>query len=323
MATFMAGLLLKDLREKKGLAMKQVCEGICSVSTLSRIEKGIQNPYYMVFTSLMTRLGCNPEKYYFSVTDREEFDFISQMRRIEELIYDRDFKEAVILLLPLEEKNAVKGNEPDDTTPAGSEGDKDNSAEKMKLQIIMTTRAIIDFNLTQNYSSVMDTLSKALLLTMPDFNEDKLEGYLLSTEEAKIVSWTACTYYELGEIDRSIRVFYKLKESIDRYYTDVHGITRIYTTVIYNLTKALGLQGRYTEVIELCDAGLHACIKNKSFYSAPSLAVNKGYALIKKGEVEEGKSLLIFAYGALKIHGEHKVAEILKQNAENEFGIRL
>lgn len=57
MALFHAGVILKRCREQKNLSQQRVCDGICDVSTLARIENGKSVPNNYTFQCLMERLG--------------------------------------------------------------------------------------------------------------------------------------------------------------------------------------------------------------------------------------------------------------------------
>ncbi len=323
MATFVAGVLLKELREKQGLTMKDVSEGICSISTLSRIEKGRQNPYHLIFARLMTRLGHNPKKFYFSVTSKEEFEFITDMRKIDKLIFDREFVEAESLLLPIEENKRARNSTVNAWADSKPEETDEQSVARLELQLIWTARAIIDFNLKKNFDEVEEILLKAIKLTIPFFQEDRIENYLLSTEEATIINWLGGVYYCLGNANKAIEVLYALKENIDRHNTSDFEKANVYGSLLHNLSKYLGLEKRHKEAIELSELGLLICRKTKMFRSAPYLMTNKAYSLFYLGQKELCKELLTNAYGTLCVHGEYKVAELLKTYVSQDLNIEI
>lgn len=51
------GIALSYYREKYGLSMTQVCEGICSPATMFRIEEGYREVDSLVSATLLSRIG--------------------------------------------------------------------------------------------------------------------------------------------------------------------------------------------------------------------------------------------------------------------------
>ena len=56
--------LLKELREAKGISQEELCEGICTRETLSRIEGGKRNPNKKKLFAMLKRMGVGRETYY-------------------------------------------------------------------------------------------------------------------------------------------------------------------------------------------------------------------------------------------------------------------
>lgn len=51
------GNVVRKCRLGKGITQEKLCEGVCSISTLSRIENGTHNPSRKVFTLLIEKMG--------------------------------------------------------------------------------------------------------------------------------------------------------------------------------------------------------------------------------------------------------------------------
>ena len=51
------GKLVGEIRKEKGIRQLELCQGICSVSMLSRIEQGKKEPDKMLLEALFERLG--------------------------------------------------------------------------------------------------------------------------------------------------------------------------------------------------------------------------------------------------------------------------
>ena len=69
MPQYSVGQAIRGFRERKGIIQSVLCEGICSVATLSKIENGQQNPSATVMEALLERLGQPIGLYNVPVTE--------------------------------------------------------------------------------------------------------------------------------------------------------------------------------------------------------------------------------------------------------------
>ena len=67
------GIALSYYREKYGLSMTQVCEGICSPATMFRIEEGYREVDSLVSATLLSR-RLKPVERCFNPRTHEECD---------------------------------------------------------------------------------------------------------------------------------------------------------------------------------------------------------------------------------------------------------
>ena len=66
------GMILKKLRKEQEIGQKDLCRGICSISTLSRIELGVREPEQILFESLITRLGKDSTKWELILAENDK-----------------------------------------------------------------------------------------------------------------------------------------------------------------------------------------------------------------------------------------------------------
>ncbi len=71
MAVYAIGRTIRAAREKAGLSQQALCEGICSLPTLSKIENGVQNPSRKTLQYISERLGIDLELFNVPVSDVE------------------------------------------------------------------------------------------------------------------------------------------------------------------------------------------------------------------------------------------------------------
>ena len=83
------GEAMKNRRLELRLTQDEVCEGICEVMTLSRLEHGRQTPAHNRIKALMQRLNMPDDRYYALLSEQEmELDntrreFLSRLGRFE------------------------------------------------------------------------------------------------------------------------------------------------------------------------------------------------------------------------------------------------
>lgn len=75
MSCYMIGDWIRTMRRYRGMTQKQLCDGICSIGTLSRIERGQQTPHGHTAEMLLSRLGLSAGRMLFlKSTDEMQID---------------------------------------------------------------------------------------------------------------------------------------------------------------------------------------------------------------------------------------------------------
>ena len=102
MYNYHIGEYIKRKREEKEIKQDELCYGICDRSTLSRIERGKQEPSYYILKALLQRLGISEDRCQI-LMGPQEFE-ISELQR--EIVADnvrKDFSSALKKIRRLEE----------------------------------------------------------------------------------------------------------------------------------------------------------------------------------------------------------------------------
>ena len=90
MSFFQLGFIIKNRREELQLSQEELADGICSVSTLSRIENGDRIPSKNNYEMLMQRLGYSAISMdYF--TDKTDFIMHELKFKIRHAYIEEDF----------------------------------------------------------------------------------------------------------------------------------------------------------------------------------------------------------------------------------------
>ena len=195
MYNYHIGEYIKRKREEKEIKQDELCYGICDRSTLSRIERGKQEPTYYILKALLQRLGISEDRCQILMGPQEVE--ISELQR--EIVADNvreDFSSALKKIRRLEELS--------------------QSAENPLLQqFVLRVRALAGYEKNgERYAYTHPVqrkiLIRALELTCPGITMENLDSFLLGEDEAKIINQIAITYSEEGDRRQAIEIYRQL-----------------------------------------------------------------------------------------------------------------
>lgn len=300
MALFQVDILIKQLRTNNGLTQEQLCEGICTKDALSRIERGLRRPDWFTFEKLMQRLGEDPNKYYTDIATKKDMQIIDTKINLKNLLRDKKDDEARTLIAELENTEDFK--------------------EGKNLQFLLKVKSALAFR-QKDYESMYNYAVEAIKITKPDFEEEKIDTYILFYDEIILINQISTALFFISSVEKATDTLLKLKASMDKCYADDDEKVKTYITILYNITKNLGLLKRYEESLEICDIGIVLCQKYQNAFLHPMLLFNKAYCLLYSGKKEEGINILQKVYALFL--GYDRLAELaeIESYVEKEFGI--
>lgn len=275
MKAYNIGLFIKKKREEQHIRQEDLCRGICDKSTLSRIERGKQEPSSGILGVLLQRLGINEDQLAVLLGPKD-FEISDLQKEIVALNSQREYEKAAEKIRRLEQLV-----EPTD---------------KITQQFILRCKALAYF--PEDYPASRDLLLQALSLTLPDFDFDRISDYLLGIEEIKILNQLANSYSEAGDRRFAIHIYRQLFEDPRKRLFNTETELTILPLLSYNYSRLLGLERRYEEEIEIATLGQQECIKYNKCRLLGGLLLNIACALHELGKNEESKSMLIDAYYA-------------------------
>ena len=84
--------ILKKMRKQQKISQQELSIGLCSISTLSRIESGEREPDQMLFDSIISRLGKDSAKWELILKENDK-KLLQKRNYIEYLIQVEEWKE--------------------------------------------------------------------------------------------------------------------------------------------------------------------------------------------------------------------------------------
>ena len=207
MRGILIGWIIKQTREEIGLTQEQLCEGICTPATLSRIENGKQAPSYNRMNALLQRLGLPENRYYALITQQEmEIERLQKSIINYSIRYDR-----------LEGEQKMQARHRAQMLLIELEGSMDKD-DHITRQFVLRTKAILGRE-DDNYvlEEQREILFEAIRLTVPGFDEEEIGCKIYSLNELKIIIQIAVNYAESGQHKKAIDLLGQLLKYVKRH----------------------------------------------------------------------------------------------------------
>ena len=300
MAVFQLGPILKARREELGLSQEDLADGICAVPTLSRIENGERMPTKNHFEMLMQRLGYSAMSMDF-FTDKQDF-----------IIHELKFKTRqayVAKNYPLARKYMEE-----------LEGILDKPT-KIDRQFVLLHEIMLNEGKYSNME-MLEQFEVAIQLTCPKYKSNYIPR-VLSYDEIILLNNIAICYETAGDSERAISILTVLKEYYDHHVISIEEALRTQPMVLYNLSKFLGLCGRYDECIEICDQGIRIARTTGRCTLLGKTLFNRAWALIQRnrtGDKDIAEKTLRHAIYYSYAMENQQLTETMKNFYEETYG---
>lgn len=299
MKAYNIGLFIKKKREEQHIRQEDLCRGICDKSTLSRIERGKQEPSSGILGVLLQRLGINEDQLAVLLGPKD-FEISDLQKEIIGLNSQKEYEKAAEKIRRLEQLV-----EPTD---------------KITQQFILRSKALVYF--PEDYPPSRELLLQALSLTLPDFDFDHISDYLLGIEEIKILNQLANSYSEAGDRRFAIHIYHQLFQDSHKRLLNIESMVSLFTMLAYNYSRLLGLERRYEECIEIATLGQDICIRHNRCQYLGGLLLNIAYSLHELNRDEESKSKFIDAYYAYHLMKNESICQLILDYVQ-KIGITL
>ena len=299
MSYYPLGYIIKNRREELQLSQEDLADGICSVSTLSRIENGERIPSKNHYEMLMQRLGYSAISMdYF--TDKQDFLIHELKFKIRHAYIEKEFGQCRRLLEKL-------------TSLTGERSTIDT-------QFI----SLYDTLLNDNALSAAETLERleaALRLTCPKYGKDFVPK-VLSYEEIIILNNIAINYEAVGKRPRAIELLYAIKNYYDRQISSAEESLRTQPMILYNLSANLGMAGRYDECIAVCDEAISLARRTYRYAYYEKTLYNRAWSLLRRnhtGDREQARLSLKQAYSFAHSVDDSEMMDIFQDFYKKNF----
>ncbi|MGN0483423.1 MAG: helix-turn-helix domain-containing protein [Lachnospiraceae bacterium] len=230
MTTQELGELLVYSREKKQISREVLCKGICTVARLKSLEYGEHLLDYMSMERLLTRLGIAPMKLELVMTE-EDYETYEKQIQLEAALEEQEYPKAEQFLKEY--------------------GEKTEPGNLLHQQQVMRVQGILLAEYYKEHRLSADWLKKALQQTLPGFEIERIEEYLLSEEELLLVLYEREQYWKAYANRTTLLEDYEqIKAYVDGHY-DKELQLELYPKLTELFTDKLLEQGALEQAAQL------------------------------------------------------------------------
>lgn len=266
-------------RQKKNLSLEQVCEGLCSVATLTRIEQGERSADSLLGTLLLERIGKEAEQFELLQND-EDYALWKKRGDIQDLMQQKQYQKVYQELAFYREMKQM--------TP-------DLHEQFCLYQEVLIGLALLsEQEKTDNKKEVCENILikvlKALRLTKPAFGKDGAPPKQLYTQ-TEIELTQILTHYSTPEFYKSQNIggnigfaeekraeLLRILEYIEYFYTERRK-EEIGVSITIELAELERSFGNYAKAIEYLEKGISFVSQGRGIKSLEKLHFLKAQAL--------------------------------------------
>ena len=143
------------------------------------------------------------------------------------------------------------------------------------LQQIIFINGILQYDKNE-YNPALNTYTKALKITEPNFTLDKYSDFVLSDTEVRILMNIGFTLDKLKETKKSLDIMLFCKDSLDE-------ATAIYPKICHNIAVIYSKMEIFSKSLVYYNEGITACKKSRQPLGLGLLYYGKGYSKYKLG----------------------------------------
>lgn len=289
MAVFQLGPIIRNRRMELGFSQEDLADGICSVPTLSRIENGERMPTKNHFEMLMQRLGYSAMSLdYF--TEKKEFVIYELKFKIRQAYFSREYLLTQTLL-----------------TEYSKLISKDSNIDQQFFILYHSLLHLSEYSNEEQLKLFEDTLR----LTCPAYNHNRIP-HMLSYEEIILLNNIAACHDTPETRHHAISILRALKVYYESHVVNSEEALKTQPMILYNLSKMLGLAGRYNECIEICDQALNLAKKTARCTYLGEILYNRAWALTKRnqpGDLSAAAQSALLARSFVQFMEEYEILE--------------
>ncbi len=290
------GEMIKLRIKELNASHEDVCRGICTVSMLYKVERGEKNLRPENMALILERLGMR-NIFGSDIVASENYCCLQTIRQASQQIIMGNYQAAESLL------QSIRDN-------------SESFSKATEQRFDMCETLLVEKTSGLSPLAKLDCFEKIIRYTIEDYDPLKLPALLTSTE-VKVLNVIGNCYSSVGDEETSIAIHSHLKRYIESTYLDKTEAAKMLGMICYNLSKTLGLQGKYDESIDVAKQGIEWQKSIGAHNTLVSCMYNCAWSMAKRGNPEDKEEAEGLARKALILCEELELRESLKYHIKD------
>lgn len=228
------GSVIRYFREIYRISQSKLCKGLCSITTLSRIEAGERDVDSLLLEALLERLGKTTNQFELILSD-SDYILYQTREEINEQIRAGNFEKAEDLLNAYMKETRIKGN----------------------IHKQFTAAAFARLNQLRGGDDelTMDMLTKAIEYTVPDFKTNRIKDQYLSHTELIIIMEIVRHMLNADMYSGAAEIILQVMDYLDKRDLGEKS-SNMYTEVAVTACKLFIKENNPEKALEICKKAL-------------------------------------------------------------------
>ncbi len=298
------GNVIKMIREEQGISLEQLSYGLCSVSTLSRIENEEREMNILFFMILFGRLGYYPDKYEF-YGSKEEYEQYEQRALIQTYQKGEKYKQMILELEQYKEEWA-----------------EDILKDSLQQQFVDSMEGFLLVH-EKKYDEGIKLLKRAVEKTIPNWDELWYEKLIIGEQELNIMNILADGFEMSGEEEHAYQLRKHIYIYLEQRKIERLQVLQLYTTIICKMVPWVIKCSNLGQALVLCNDGIQAIAKRGRLYHLGELLYWKAQCLeelyhVGKEPKEDYLDIYWRAYYIFRLEQNEEMSEKIKLILDKE-----
>ncbi|MCC8195584.1 MAG: helix-turn-helix domain-containing protein [Ruminococcus sp.] len=280
------GKIISDRRKAENCTQEDLCLGICSITSLSRIENGKAGSRDRSYIpSLLERLGMSGDSIN-DIISEDDYTVRQMIRKANQADFLGDRTEAWKIV---------------HETRSRINNDIRNVSLANEQRLIVLEAELSRQDNKISTEEELQKLESALRMTAVNYRPDNLPPYMTSME-CQILSKIAIAYSRLGQPETAIKIDSHVKRFMELYVEDKMVAANQLIYLCYNLSKIFGLTGKYNDCISVARDGINWHKLTGIQPTLPQTMYNCAWSLVRRNEIGDMAEAKKLTYDALELN---------------------
>lgn len=258
------GTVIKNLRKEEGVSQTKLIRGLCSHTTLSRIESEERRPEQLLLEAILQRLGKSFDKFR-TIISIKDYYMLEERDNIWNAILKGEYQKASYRLRRYE-KNV-------------------NMQDAFQKQFVLQCRGML-MEKQEKWKESVEIITQAIQLTVCHFGEKSIEKLVLGRTEMFLILLLSQGYKKQGKKKEARQLVYELLKNIERKNWDEEELVKIYPKVVWACIPFLKEEEKYEVVAVLANKAIALLKRNEVMFLLADLMSERMWAIQQKAKAE-------------------------------------